>query len=208
METLYVQYGAAACAPASWHNFDISPTLRLQRIPLLGRWFWSGAFLVFPDNVQYGDIIRGLPVAAGTCAGIYCSHVLEHLAPNDLRIALRNTRQYLRSDGIFRFVLPDLERLARDYLESSNDQAALDFMERSRLGTKSRPRGLKGLVRSYFGNTSHLWMWDFESMACELEDAGFTQIRRAEFGDSEDDRFHDVEEIRRWEGCLGIECRK
>ncbi len=208
VQSSYVQFGAAACAPKSWTNFDISPTLRLQRIPLLGRWFRRGEFLVFPDNVKYGDIIQGLPIAPGTCAGIYCAHVLEHLALNDMRIALRNTHQYLRTGGIFRFVLPDLERLARNYLEDSNDRAAMDFMEQSYLGTKTRPRGLKGFVRSYFGNSSHLWMWDFKSMTRELKDAGFIRIRRAEFGDCEDDRFRDVEELQRWEGCLGIECRK
>src|SRR5437868_6328500 len=31
VESPYVQFGAAACAPATWRNFDISPTLRLQR---------------------------------------------------------------------------------------------------------------------------------------------------------------------------------
>jgi len=51
-------------------------------------------------------------------------------------------------------------------------------------------------------------MWDFNSMQRELEDVGFVEIRRAEFGDSRLAKFEDVEEKDRWENCLGVECRK
>jgi hypothetical protein len=51
-------------------------------------------------------------------------------------------------------------------------------------------------------------MWDFKSMEAELERAGFKQIRRAEFGDSKEERFADVEAPDRWKDCLGIECVK
>src|SRR5882724_7131927 len=32
----YVHYGCLFCAPESWLNFDASPTLRFERIPILG----------------------------------------------------------------------------------------------------------------------------------------------------------------------------
>lgn len=156
MHTLYVQYGSAACAPKGWRNFDVSPTLRLQRIPFLGGLFNGQEYLLFPKNVEYGDIIEGLPISQKSCAGIYCSHVLEHLSLRDFRIASRNTYESLAANGIFRFVLPDLERLARDYLDSDDPRAALLFMERSYLGTPARSRGMKGLLRRHWGNSAHL----------------------------------------------------
>ena len=56
----YVQYGAGLCGPENWTNFDISPTLRLQRLPLIGGIF-NRLGPKFPRTVRYGDIIRGLP---------------------------------------------------------------------------------------------------------------------------------------------------
>ena len=203
----YVQYGCGLSAPAFWTNFDASPTLRLQKVPIVGSFITRGG-PVFPRNVRYGDIVKGLPISQQSCVAIYCSHVLEHLALDDLRIALRNTLNYLQPGRVFRFVLPDLRRLARDYVESDGPQAARKFMEDACLGIVTRPRGLKGLARSWLGNSKHLWMWDFESMQEELQHAGFTGIRRAFIGDSSDPLFSEVEAPDRWEGCLGIECRR
>jgi hypothetical protein len=59
-----------------------------------------------------------------------------------------------------------------------------------------------------FGRSAHLWMWDEKSMTRELDDAGFTAIRRAQMGDNPDPQFAAVEDAGRWEKCLGMECRR
>ncbi|WP_295404163.1 methyltransferase domain-containing protein [uncultured Thiocystis sp.] len=208
MKAEYVQYGCGwSSAPSKWRNFDASPTLRFERLPVIGRLYTKNE-LRFPSNVEYGDIVKGLSVAKDSCKGIYCSHVLEHLSLVDFRAALRNTFQILRSDGIFRFVLPDLEYLVKNYIENQKNNAALEFMRESFLGHESRARGAKGLVTTWLGNSQHLWMWDYKSIKPELEHAGFIEIRRAFFGDSLDSFFAAVEDKGRWENCLGVECRK
>jgi SAM-dependent methyltransferase len=208
MNNLYVQYGCGLFAPTGWRNFDASPTLRLQKLPVVGRFMSHGGHERFPSNVEYGDIVVGLPIPAKSCRAIYCSHVLEHLALDDFRVALKNTYSYLEEGGIFRFVLPDLEQLAKEYLASGEPTAALEFMEHSYLGRKIRPRKLKGFVFEWLGNSTHLWMWDFESISVELEKAGFQRIRRAEFGDSSVSHFKEAEDIGRWQNCLGVECMR
>src|SRR5712691_5357503 len=105
---LYVHYGSGWCAPPNWRNFDASPTLRFERIPVIGRLYTKNATR-FPENIEYGDIVKGLPIEDESCKAIYCSHVLEHLSLEDFRVALRNTHKLLRKDGVFRFVMPDLE---------------------------------------------------------------------------------------------------
>jgi len=205
MPNPYVQFGCGLCAPKSWRNFDVSPTLRLQKVPLLGQ--LSSRFLVrFPANVEYGDIVRGLPLQPQSCKAIYCSHVLEHLALDDFRLAIKNVYSYLETDGVFRFVLPDLEILARNYLSSEDADASLAFMRHSRLGEETRPRGFSRFVRHWLGNSAHLWMWDFRSLSSELENVGFRNVRRATCGDSQEPRFDEVEDPSRWESCLGMEC--
>ena len=208
--TAFVHYGCGPYAPLSWRNFDVSPTLRLPEDPPTREFCAAfGARLpTWPENVEYGDIVRGLPVAEGSCRAIYCSHVLEHLALEELRTALVNTLRYLKPGGIFRCVLPDLERLAREYLDEGGPEAASHFLRRTHLGQETRPRSPEARLRSLFGNAAHLWMWDYPGLEAELQSAGFVDIRRADFGDSEEVRFQEVEEEDRWRGCLGIECRR
>jgi SAM-dependent methyltransferase len=202
----YVQFGCGLTAPESWTNFDASPTLRMQRFPVL-RWLARHRAL-FPDNVHFGDIVRGLPIEPASCRVVYSSHVLEHLPLEDCRTALRNCWAALRPGGTFRFVLPDLESNIRRYLSSSADTAASDFVRNMWMGHESRPRGLKQFLVEWFGNKRHQWAWDFKSLAAELRAAGFVDVRRARMGDSPDPRLRDVEHPDRWNDCLGIECRR
>jgi SAM-dependent methyltransferase len=166
-------------------------------LPIIGR-----RFTLFPANVEYGDIVKGLPISAESCDTIYSSHTLEHLALADLRRALKNTHSYLKPGGVFRFVMPDLEYCARKYLMSGD---ALDFIKELELGRTERVRGLR-LIREWLGNSHHLWMWDFRSISSELSDVGFNQIRRAEFGDNP--LFHDIEDEGRWLNCLGVQAAR
>src|SRR5262245_14969351 len=92
---LYVQYGCGICTPKPWLNFDASPRLRLERITGMHAAAARTVGLLFPANVCFGDIVRGLPVPDHSARGVYCSHVLEHLAREDLALALRNTLRVL-----------------------------------------------------------------------------------------------------------------
>jgi SAM-dependent methyltransferase len=203
---LNVQYGCGLSCPDGWLNFDTSPTLRLQRLPVIGA-FMPGAS--FPRGVRLGDVVKGLPVASASADRAYCSHVLEHLPLRDMRTALRETLRLLKPGGVFRLVLPDLERLCREYVARAGDPAAaMAFMEASYLGMESRRPGLRGRLVTFLGNSRHQWMWDEPSMSGELASAGFTQIRRASLGDSDDEAFAAVEAENRWNGHLGLHCIK
>lgn len=207
----YVQYGCGLTAPAEWTNFDVSPTLRLQRIPFFERVLGSKLNTRFPQNVLYGDIIKGLPIPDESCQGLFCSHTLEHLSLEDFRTALKNSFKILRRGGIFRCIVPDLEYIARSYLtalDSGNPMASLDFMNNTLLGSTKRPRGLLGLISSFWGNAHHLWMWDNLSLADELSNAGFSMIRRCQFNDCEDQMFKLVENRERFIHAVALECRK
>lgn len=140
MNNLYVQYGCGWDAPENWFNFDASPTLRIERIPVVGRRISArlkGNPEPFPSNVQYGDIVKGLPLPDGSCAAVYCSHVLEHLSLTDCRKALANTKRLLRPGGTFRFVLPDLLFYIKRYEQADGPDAALKWTIIATKGTRS-----------------------------------------------------------------------
>jgi hypothetical protein len=205
-QTHHLQYGCGLSAPADWVNYDASPSLRLQRLPVIGRMKGLGA-VRFPAHVRYGDIVRGIPVRDGSCRAVYCSHVLEHLSLGDFKTALRNTHRLLTRGAIFRLVVPDLRVAAARYLADSSDGAAQQFMTETFLGVAERSRGLGGFLRGWLGNSQHLWMWDYPSLRHELEQAGFTGTRRAQMGDSEDPMFASVEDPMRWTDAVGIQCQ-
>lgn len=204
---LYVQYGCGFSAPPGWRNFDASPTLRFERLPLIGKLYKKNGKR-FPANVEYGNIIKGLPIPSASCSGIYASHVLEHLALNDFRIALQNTYCLLNSGGIFRLIVPDLEVLAEKYVRSKDANAAETFMRELCLGVEHRPKGVKGFFQYMLGNSSHLWMWDFKSLTHELEAVGFINVRQCKFGDSLEPMFKLVEDANRFVDAVAVECRK
>jgi predicted SAM-dependent methyltransferase len=207
MKKIYLQYGCGWSAPEGWRNFDASPTLRFERIKLIGKLYTKNKER-FPDKVEYGDIVKGLPIDNESCDGIYCSHVLEHLSLEEFRVALKNTNKYLKPGGIFRLVLPDLEYSIKNYINDESPEAAKIFLEETYLGVKKRNRGLRGLIFSMLSNSDHLWMWDFKSIKAELEKHGFIKIKRAYYRDSLDLNFNNVEEESRWKNSLGVECIK
>jgi predicted SAM-dependent methyltransferase len=209
-DSLYVQYGCGLCAPETWLNFDASPSLRIQRIPLIGR-FLARNRPQYPANVRYGDIIRGLPVPDRSCAGVYASHVLEHLALEDFRLALANTMRLLRPGGIFRLVVPDLEAGARAYIEElqkTPHEAGKNWVRSLQMADEKRATSTIGRIQESIGNLRHRWMWDYAGLSHELEEAGYQRIRRCQFGDCEDSRFRDVEDPGRFENAVAIECRR
>ncbi len=186
MPDIYVQYGCGHSAPKEWINYDISPTLRIQKIPIIGKLLKPHLNCVFPDNVRYGDIIKGLPYKKNACDGIYCSHTLEHLSFEDFRFALNNTFKILKQGGIFRCIVPDFEYYVKEYIKSvdnGNSSASIDFFNGTLLGFENRPKGMKGLLTSFLGNSRHLWMWDSRSLSVELKNVGFTTVRICKFND-------------------------
>jgi len=211
MKKTYVQYGCGLSAPAEWRNYDASPTLRIQKTPLLGDLLKGRLNTVFPENVLYGDIIKGLPEFNNSCDGVYCSHTLEHLSLEDFKIALANTYKILKPGGIFRCIVPDLELAARTYLQQLDEgrkDASIGFMNNTLLGLKQRPRGAKQQAEALLGNAHHLWMWDRHSLSQALEQAGFHSIRTCQFNDCEDPMFHLVEDKDRFNEAVALECKK
>ena len=212
MDKQYVQYGCGLSAPKEWINFDVSPTLLIQKTPIIGKLMRKKLNTIFPDNVRYGDIIKGLPVMDNSCDAVYCSHMLTLLSLDDFKIALANTYKILKKGGVFRCVVTDLEKCARNYLkdmEAGNKFAAYYFVgEATSFGKKQRPRGLKNLISSFYGNSHPLWMWDYVSLAQELTDAGFVNVRKAFFADSGDPMFTLVEDYGRFEEGFAIQCEK
>jgi hypothetical protein len=213
--TLNVQYGCGLSCPAGWQNFDSSARLRLERIPGIAGVIRASGKGLFPAAVRYGDIVKGLSIAGGSVEALYCSHVLEHLDRESIVSALANSLALLKPGGTFRLVVPDLTWRAERFLseqDQGNCYAADNFMEGTYLGDTKPHATLTQKLRRAFGNSAHLWMYDYALLCQLLADAGFAEIRRCKFGDSEIEAFSAVEDESRFIDAgveeLAIEARR
>jgi predicted SAM-dependent methyltransferase len=89
--------GCGARFHPEWVNLDIAPAA-----PEVKKW----------------DLQGDLPFADGSFDVVYHSHVLEHFSRSDGQRLLQRCYRVLSRGGIIRVVVPDLERIARIYLQA------------------------------------------------------------------------------------------
>lgn len=88
-------------------------------------WVNLDASAVFPGVIKH-DLRRELPFSDEHFDAVYGSHVLEHLEPAAAARLLRECHRVLKPEGIVRIVVPDLEAIAKLYLESLAEAATGD----------------------------------------------------------------------------------
>jgi predicted SAM-dependent methyltransferase len=106
----YLNIGCGESFDSSWTNIDIT----------------SNSSMVISHN-----ILEGLPFLNYSFNVCYSSHVLEHLTKEQAKALLIECMRVLKSEGIIRLVVPDLEAIALNYLStlerSGNIEAQADY---------------------------------------------------------------------------------
>lgn len=72
-------------------------------------------------NVRAWDLRRGIPYPDNSFQVVYHSHVLEHFSQSDAKKFIKECYRVLSPSGIMRAVVPDLEQIARNYLQFLNE---------------------------------------------------------------------------------------
>lgn len=98
-----LNFGCGTAVHQDWVNLDSSADL--------------------PGVIRH-DLRRRLPFPDESFDAVYGSHVLEHLEPDAAAQLLGECHRVLRPGGIARIVVPDLEAIARLYLETLEAAAA------------------------------------------------------------------------------------
>lgn len=94
-------------------------------------WINLDAAPVSPEVVAH-DLRHPFPYASNDFDGVYGSHMLEHLQPQAAMRLLQECFRILKPGGIVRIVVPDLETIARLYLQSLEGALAGDADARMR----------------------------------------------------------------------------
>ena len=185
-----IHIGCGYTVGKSWKNYDVTPTARFEKIPLLNKIIKINEN-TFPKEVIFGDITKDILCAPNEADNIFCSHTLEHMAFEEMKTALSNIYTMLKPGGCFRLIVPSLETKIEKYIKNKD---ANNFIKDIGMGEKEKPKKFLSKIRHLFGNSRHLWMYDTRSMSKELENKNFKNIDVCKFGDSNIKAFEEVEE--------------
>jgi predicted SAM-dependent methyltransferase len=86
------------------------------------------------ECVQACDIRKGFPFPTSTFEACYSSHLLEHFTLEEAKSFINECFRVLKPGGVCRVVVPDLEEIARTYLDmlekaKAGDQRAIENYE-------------------------------------------------------------------------------
>lgn len=210
-DNVCLNIGCGDVCPEGWENIDASWSLRISKVPVIGRSILSlMSGHQWSNSVKYGDIIKGLSKKHDKYQLVFACHILEHLSIQDFHHAMRNVYSCLKPGGILRIIVPDLEQYVSTYMThradtTLSDKAAHEFMIKSWLGHRGSRSSFFLRLTEGFSNSRHQWMWDEPSLKTAFVQHGFKNIRRCYYGDWSDQRFATVEKEGNFIQAVGIE---
>jgi predicted SAM-dependent methyltransferase len=117
---------------------------------------------------------------------IFAAHVVEHLHRHgEAPTVLRDIHRVLQPGGVFRVVVPDIEKYLRAYV--AGDAQFFDDRKKTWKWAEDCKTYLEhfltyagaGQTLEAFGG--HKYGFDFDTLALVLREAGFSKIERSEF---------------------------
>ncbi len=122
-----------------------------------------------PEVDFVGDVVDLSQFPDGSVTEIYASHVYEHLNYHtELRKALKEACRVLKPGGILRVGVPDLEMLAKAFVDPKHDVRAKFHLTRIMFGGQTDQFDYHKVGLS------------FDILCVFLQEAGFTKYRRVE----------------------------
>ncbi len=169
-----------------WINTDITPHLFVARLPGAARLIrklgkmteerYQQHLLGVFDDIKYVNLGRRFPFDDNSFENVFSAHVLEHLHPPQAINCVKEVYRVIKSGGVFRVSVPDLDLAIRDY-DPKNPDKLLQIMY-TEYQSKDKNR--------------HHWMYNEHNLGQLLRDAGFHEVERCEYRQG---RCVDVEQI-------------
>ncbi len=170
--------GCGNICAKGWLNIDL-----FSRVPAGFIFKKSGAYCL------HHDVREIVPAESNSTRHIYASHFLEHLDLNEGKNFLRDACRALAIGGIIRITFPDMDLWMRKYCEN-DEKFFQEFYSASRSFPNLKTKG--EIFAGQFYGWEHRWMYDFESVKHLLEEAGFSNIKKKNFLESQ---IEDIEKL-------------
>ena len=122
------------------------------------------------------DLRKPLPVASKSVRLIYSEHFIEHVTRDEGLRLLKDCRRVLLPEGTIRISTPDLRALLDDYQNGKFDGAP---------EAGWFPNSPCEMVNDALRLWGHQFVYDEPELRSLLAEAGFKNVRRVEWGQSE-----------------------
>jgi predicted SAM-dependent methyltransferase len=145
------------------------------------------------------DMRPRLPFASASVSALFSEHFLEHL-PFDLvrKRLIPEILRVLEPGGRIRLSVPDGEYFIEQYIACRAGRREPLFDE-NRHG-KTAMTMLNEVAHSY----GHYFLYDFETLAAVLSEAGFVDIQRSGPGQTEVDVFQGLDRMDPWRTAMSL----
>jgi predicted SAM-dependent methyltransferase len=145
------------------------------------------------EGHAYLDATRRFPQPDGSLDYVWAEHTIEHFTWQQGLAMLKECQRVLKPGGRVRIATPDLERVAG--LLTNDDPIARDYVRWSTETFLPNVDAVRPahVVNQLFRGWGHRYLYDDETLAATMEQAGFSAPRRFPFGESDDPELHGIE---------------
>jgi predicted SAM-dependent methyltransferase len=153
VRVIKLNWGCGPCIAPGWINFDVRH---------------------LPGVDLRGDIRKGLPLADVSVDCVAAIHALQDLPWADTLCALREVRRVLKSGGVLRLAVPDLDKAIRAYIKDDARYFHVPDEHARSIGAKLITQII------WYGSVRTPMTFDFlrEQLLC----AAYSEVRRCDFG--------------------------
>jgi predicted SAM-dependent methyltransferase len=132
----------------------------------------------------YLDVTRHLPFPDASLHYVYGEHVIEHVSERAARRLLAEALRVLRPGGVLRLTTPDVEKLIAMY----EGRGPIEWREYAGWLAEARERYTQPaqLLNDQMRLWGHRYVYDEADLTQRLREAGFSEVRRYEPGESDD----------------------
>jgi predicted SAM-dependent methyltransferase len=155
---LRVNVGSSSSTLEGWINVDLlrDPEGRCLRMDATKRW----------------------PFPSGSAEAVNSEHFIEHLSGDEARVYLREAHRVLRPGGVIRTSTPDLGEISRSLLDRNEGDLSVHRSHGYSAATHGE------MVNNYVYEWGHRRLYDEETLALLLVEAGFAEPRGRSYGES------------------------
>ena len=143
----------------------------------------------FPDTSKaiHLNAIRRFPFDGGTFDYVYSEHMIEHVTLDEGRVMLSECFRVLKPGGRVRIATPDFQFLLDLYPEPRTPRHGtyVDWIA-DQVAPRAPYKGAIFIINHFVRAWGHRFIYDEQSLASVLENAGFTDVAKHALQESDD----------------------
>lgn len=135
---------------------------------------WINIDAYFVKDIHYCmDLRTSLPFSENSTCFIFSEHVLEHLEYDAIPFVFREFYRILKTDGVVRIIVPDLELFCVNYVDNNVNWLKEAFPNKFFSKTEA--------INNIFNGHFHRYMYDFDTLEKLLKEAKFRKIIKTQY---------------------------